>query len=212
MSADLKPQRQIPLRDTRPVADKPSPAQKLVVVKASYGVVGDAKRSRDVRERLQKSIDAGERLLAVQRLADGDDPAFGVVKGLVAECTADGKSITIKGDDTQTVILSANPSPQEQQELRAAAGRHAIVSPVTANPFDGTCEIPADLDLAKSRVFLEMDDLTPEAAASITVNGQFAGGFIGKPFRLDVTRLLKPGSNAFRVEPFAPKSARLVIY
>ncbi len=212
ISADLKPLRQFPLRDSRPVADKPSPPQRLVVVKASYGVAGDAKRSRDVRERLQKSIDAGERLLQVQRLADGDDPAFGVVKGLVAECTADGKSITIKGDDTQTVILSANPSPQEQQELRAAAGRHAIVSPVTANPFDGTCEIPADLDLATSRVFLEMDDLSPEAAASITVNGQFAGGFIGKPFRLDVTRLLKPGSNAFHVEPFTPKSARLVIY
>ncbi len=57
-----------------------------------------------------------------------------------------------------------------------------------------------------------MDELTPEAAASVTVNGAFAGGFIGKPLRLDVTRFLKPGSNTIRMEPFAPKSARLVVY
>ncbi len=62
--AGMKPQREIPLRDTRPVADKAPPA-KLVVVKATYGVPGDAQRSRDVRARLQQCIDTGERLLPV---------------------------------------------------------------------------------------------------------------------------------------------------
>jgi hypothetical protein len=148
----------------------------------------------------------------VSRLADGDDPASGVVKTLVAECTAGDKHITLKGDDTQTVILSANPSALEREELRNTAGRHYNASPVKANPFDAACAIPADLDLSKSRVYLEVDELTPEAAASVTVNGAFAGGFIGKPLRLDVTRFLKPGSNTIRMEPFAPKSARLVVY
>jgi hypothetical protein len=48
--------------------------------------------------------------------------------------------------------------------------------------------------------------------SSITVNGTHAGGFIGKPFRLDVTKLLKTGPNTIRMEPFSPKSAKLVAY
>jgi hypothetical protein len=95
---------------------------------------------------------------------------------------------------------------------RIAAGRPYATSPVVAMPFDGTCTIPGDLDLAKARAYLEVDDLTPEAAASVTVNGRSAGGFIGKPLRLNVTRFLKPGPNTIRLDPFAPKSARLVIY
>ena len=86
------------------------------------------------------------------------------------------------------------------------------VSPVKADPFLGHCQIPADLDLTKSRVFLELDGLSPEAAANVKVNGQFAGGFIGRPLRLEVTRQLKAGANTIRIEPFAPASARLVVY
>ncbi len=211
ISDGMTPKREIPLRDVRPEADKKS-SVKLVVVKATYGVPGDLQRSRDVRERLQKRIDAGERQLQVGRLADGDDPASGVVKTLTAECTAGNQRITLKGDDTQTVILSDRPTALEQELVRTAAGRHYNASPVEANPFNGSCEIPANLDLTKSRVYLEVDDLTPEAAASVSVNGQFAGGFIGKPLRLDVTPLLKPGTNTIRLDPFAPKSARLVVY
>jgi len=207
----MKPLREIPLIDTRSEAAK-MPSENLVVVKATYGVPGDAQRSRDVKKRLQERIDAGERVLAVVRLADGDDPASGVVKTLEAECTANGKTITLKGTDTQSIILSANPTAQEQDALRAAAGRHVNTSPVKANPFDGTCTIPVDLDLAKARVYLEVDDLAPEAAASVNVNGRFAGGFIGKPLRLNVTSFLKSGPNTIRLDPFAPKSARLVVY
>lgn len=122
------------------------------------------------------------------------------------------KHITLKGTDTEAVILSANPTAAQQHVRRKASGRHYNASPVTANPMISSCTIPADLDLSKSRVFLEADGLTPEAAASATVNGQFAGGFIGKPMRLDVTRLLKPGDNTIRLDPFSPKSARLVVY
>ena len=211
LTSEMKAQREIPLRDARPAPDKNAPP-KLVVVKATYGVPGDAKRTRDVRDALQRRIDAGERLLEVARLADGDDPAFGVVKTLQAECTAGDKHITLKGTDTEAVMLSANPGAAQQEVLRKAAGRHYNASPVTANPMIAVCTIPADLDLSKSRVFLEAADLAPEAAASATVNGQFAGGFIGKPLRLDVTRLLKPGDNTIRLDPFAPKSARLTVY
>ena len=58
---------------------------------------------------------------------------------------------------------------------------------------------------------LEMEELEPEEAARVTINGNYAGGFIGKPFRLDVTKYLKHGVNTVKIEPFAPKSVRLVV-
>ncbi|MGA2500615.1 MAG: glycosyl hydrolase [Tepidisphaeraceae bacterium] len=92
------------------------------------------------------------------------------------------------------------------------ARKHMTISPVKADPFEGRCEVPAGVDLAKSRVYLEVDDITPEAAATVTINGAHAGGFIGKPLRLDVTQSLKPGANLIRIDPFAPKTAKLVAY
>ena len=72
--------------------------------------------------------------------------------------------------------------------------------------------LPADIGLSTSRVYLQLDGLTPEVAASIAINGAHAGGFIGKPFRLAVTRFLKSGANTIRIEPFSPRSAELVVY
>jgi len=208
IDSETKPVREIPVSEMRPEAGKTSPAR-LVVVKATYGVPGDAQRTRDVRERVQKIVDAGTRRLEVARLGDTDDPAYGVNKTLEAEFTAGGERITLKGTDQENMIL---PSGMNQELKRMAAGRPYATSPVEAMPFNGTCTIPGDLDLAKARVYLEVDVLTPEAAASVTVNGRSVGGFIGKPLRLNVTRFLKSGPNTIRLDPFAPKSARLVIY
>lgn len=88
--------------------------------------------------------------------------------------------------------------------------RALTLSPVTADPFYGHGDVPADVDLAKMRVYVETDDPAPENAARITVNEQYAGGFIGRPCRLEVTSQMKPGANTLRIEPFAPKSVRLV--
>jgi hypothetical protein len=85
------------------------------------------------------------------------------------------------------------------------------LSPAKADPFLGHCDL-APADLSGSRVYLELGPLTPEAAARVTVNGQDAGGFIGKPARLEISKHLKPGANAFRIDPFAPESVRLGIY
>jgi hypothetical protein len=85
------------------------------------------------------------------------------------------------------------------------------LSPVVGNPFEGTSQVPAGLDLTKVRVILEMQGLSPEEAARITINGRDAGGFIGKPLRLDVAGHLTNGENHIRIEPFAPASARLLL-
>jgi hypothetical protein len=81
-----------------------------------------------------------------------------------------------------------------------------------ADIFHGKCTIPSDLDLEKARIYLVLDEVAPEAAANITVNGTFAGGFIGAPLRIDVTARLRPGANTFTITPFAPKSAKLLVY
>jgi hypothetical protein len=86
------------------------------------------------------------------------------------------------------------------------------LSPAKADPYLGRCQIPSGFDPTKERIFLEVEGLAPEAAASVKVNGAFAGGFIGRPLRLDVTRLLQKGSNTILIEPFAPQVVRLVVY
>jgi len=97
----------------------------------------------------------------------------------------------------------------------ASAGKRpnaATVSPVVSAPFVGRFELPADVKLDKVRVFVEMDALAPEEAARVTVNGQDAGGFIGRPLRLEVTRQVKSGSNTMRIVPFAPQGVRVTFW
>jgi hypothetical protein len=86
------------------------------------------------------------------------------------------------------------------------------LSPVKGDPFFGRFTLPADWLGGQSRVCLEADRIEPEQAAAIQVNGQYAGGFIGKPFRLDITAQLKPGENTLHIEPFAPAAVRIVRY
>ena len=115
---------------------------------------------------------------------------------------------TVRLRDTITVIREPAPAPPPAELI---AGRRVTVSPVEANPFLGKCNLPSNVDLAKGRVVIEMDELMPEEAAQVTINGNDAGGFIGRPLRLDVTKYLKHGVNTIRIEPFAPKSVRLVV-
>ena len=75
-----------------------------------------------------------------------------------------------------------------------------------ADPFKGRCVVPKEF----GHVYLDMDDVIE--GASVKVNGKFAGGMIGAPFRLDVTSLVKPGGNTIEIEPYAPKQARLLVY
>jgi len=75
----------------------------------------------------------------------------------------------------------------------------------------GRCNIPQALDLSRYRVVLEMDGLA-RPAASVKVNGTYAGGMIGGPFRLNVSSWVRPGENAIEIEPYAPASASLVLY
>ena len=87
---------------------------KAVIEKARYGILDDPARTRDVREKLQRLVDAGESSFTVARMAEGDDPAFMVVKTLELEFTVNGKRVQASGKDPEVIVLSptaTQPAP-----------------------------------------------------------------------------------------------------
>lgn len=86
---------------------------------------------------------------------------------------------------------------------------------VTASPFAEsiaticTFTLPALKD--GERAFFVCDDVEGEKSAAVTVNGAYAGGFIGAPYRLDVTKAVKSGANTLEAKPFWLKNPRVVI-
>ena len=180
-----------------------------------------------------KHLRPGANQLAIQAVNATDQPSpAGLVGRLVIEFDQ-SKPLRVAIDKTWKTAKEARKGWEQAgfddsawataKELVAFGGRpwgrlgsrggRLTRSPIAAaDPFVGRCELPADLDLARSRVFLVMDALAPEEAACVTVNGAYAGGFIGKPFRLDVTAHLRKGANTIRIAPFAPKAAHLAVY
>ena len=91
-------------------------------------------------------------------------------------------------------------------------GTPMTVSPVKGDSYAGHCVLDGNVDWNTMRVYLEVDSLAPEEAASVTVNGRYAGGFIGRPLHLEVTEWIVKGTNSVLIQPFAPKQARLAFY
>lgn len=82
------------------------------VMKARYGVLDDPKRTRDMRERVQRWLDAGLTSFKVADLAQGDDPAFLVVKTVELELEREGKTEKFTGQDPDTIQLVPMMAPK----------------------------------------------------------------------------------------------------
>jgi hypothetical protein len=100
-------------RDGQSVFAAASPAA-IEIQKATYGVPGDAQRTRDVRAKLQKMVEQGVTGFSVAELAQGDDPAYGVVKTLDVEYTANGHAGKISGQDTDIINLASFQTAAER--------------------------------------------------------------------------------------------------
>lgn len=108
-------------RDGQPAISLTAAAPKKIVVrKAQYGPPGDATRTRDVTAKAQNLVDAGATSFIVARMAEGDDPAYGVVKTLVVECVAGEESYTVKGTDPETIDLIPPPPAAPKSVVLAA--------------------------------------------------------------------------------------------
>lgn len=152
-------------------AATPEADRRRVVVSATYGVPGDAARTRDVREKVQRIMDGGATQLRVSDLAQGDDPAHGVQKTLDAVYMAGDQKITLQGRDNETLLLAKSAAPAPRQDLSAAAPA-AVAADEPATPAVNVLgNIPEakdyklvyDLDLAKL-------GRQPEYAVSDTAN------------------------------------------
>lgn len=93
-------------RDGQPVVPLIKPPV-IKIQKATYGVPGDGMRTRDVLAKVQALVARGEFEFTVSQLARGDDPAYGTVKTLVLEYTADGQPYILSGRDMDRINLNA---------------------------------------------------------------------------------------------------------
>lgn len=88
-----------------------SEAVRVKVEQARYGVLDDPKRTRDVREKLQRLVDSGVSSFPVARMAEGDDPAFLVVKTLEVDAIVNGEKRHFTGTDPETINLAPAAAP-----------------------------------------------------------------------------------------------------
>jgi hypothetical protein len=111
-------------RNGQPVASLP-PAPAIRILKATYGVPGDAPRTRQVGDKLQALVqNTGGRFL-VRDLANGDDPAYGVVKTLTVAYEIDGIAREAKGQDPEELNLAEGrelPQPAAKIHISGDGG------------------------------------------------------------------------------------------
>ena len=87
-------------------------------------------------------------------------------------------------------------------------------SPCAGVAFQGEVVVPEGAVKPGQRAYLvcAMAEDAAEDAAAARVNGEYAGGFIGKPYRVEITRQLKSGRNTVRIEPFPVSQVRVELY
>ena len=107
-------------------SDTPVPA-KIVVQKASYGVLGDAGRTRDVTAKVQAIVDGGERRFAAWRLGEGDDPALQMLKTLSVDYTVDGHPGKAAVSDGETICLGDVIDPQPTVAVQTTADGNVLL-------------------------------------------------------------------------------------
>ncbi|MFO1513817.1 MAG: glycosyl hydrolase [Verrucomicrobiota bacterium] len=117
------------LHDGQPVVSATRPAV-IKILKATYGVPGDAARTRDVQAKVQRLAERGEVSFPVSKMAEGDDPAYGTVKTLLVEYTIDNQFAKLSGQDPDPVsLLTPVAAPVRAAEVRCdPAGRLKLVA------------------------------------------------------------------------------------
>jgi hypothetical protein len=148
-------------KDPATIQIRPSPVR-ATVEKARYGVLTDPARTRDVREKLQALLDSGESSFRVARMAEGDDPAYLVVKTLEADYTIDGKTYHLSGTDPEEIDFAAPEfGPEGPARLEAGTGSRPVLEAREAGMYEAVtasgrrlaCEVkalPAPVELTGS--------------------------------------------------------------
>jgi hypothetical protein len=136
--------------------------------------------------------------------------------GVVIEITLEPvESVLIRFGGNSTLPLRLTPSSQAiaTQAVEPAISATPVVyqtpkkgqkSPCTGVAFQGEVNI-SDVSLKSGRCAYLVCEMAPDAgedATAVRVNGEYAGGFIGKPYRIEISTRLKAGLNTVLIEPF----------
>jgi hypothetical protein len=163
------------------------------------------------------------------------DAMNGEITSIPSRQMKDGVAVELTLEPMESVLLRFGGSETRPPRLGPDAKPRAVItaqkdgaappveypvpadgqkSPCAGTAFQGFIEMPSDALVRDRRAILvcEMDAGVPEDAAAVRINGAHAGGWIGKPYRLDVTRFLKPGRNTLRIEPFPVSGVTLEIH
>ncbi len=136
--------------------------------------------------------------------------------GVVIKVTLEPvESVLIRFGGNNNLPLRLTPSSQAlaTQAIEVATSVTPLVyqtpekgqkSPCPGVAFQGEVNISADSLKSGQRAYLvcQMSADAGEDAAAVRVNGEYAGGFIGKPYHLEISTRLKAGSNTVIIEPF----------
>lgn len=145
------------------------------------------------------------------------DPMRNEITSIPVSREDEGVSFPLRLEPMESVLVVCQPGPVARPaRLTPAMVEAAEIIELTQTswsgiPYQGHGELPADFDPENSRIYVDVVGPTSEPAARILVNGEEAGGFIGRPFRLDVTEHIQAGKNQITVSPFNPTDVRLLI-
>ena len=126
-------------------------------------------------------------------LVIGDEPSAGALPACIGSETVLPASIS---------FTESRLPPPKDGEIRG--------------PFDVTVRmrvvftVPDDRG-EKARIIVRCGAPEGEPSARVEVNGRYAGGFIGEPFEVDVTRFAHVGQNELSLTPFRTKDVRIVL-
>ena len=150
----------------------------------------------------------------IEVLGDNVLPGYA---GFVASIVWQGGSL--KTDELAWTVCRDGEKPVKPRAFgRYGSGPWGRLGPaarVTRSPFSESVATACAFTLPPlkpgERVYFVCDGTEGESSAAVTVNGAFAGGFIGAPYRLDITKAVKAGANTLEAKPFRLKNPRIVI-
>lgn len=106
-------------REGKEVWPLPSQATPIVIRRALWGPAGDANRTKDVTDQVQRLVDRGIYSFVVAELAAEGDPAYGVVKTLQVEYEVASRILQASATDPEPIAfeLPSDAPPPVRLEL-----------------------------------------------------------------------------------------------
>ena len=127
----------------------------------------------------------------------------------VADATSASLPLRVENPKGETIPVSVTENVTQVVPDSKGATK------VTLSPYSESvateCKFTLPALAKDERVFFVCDGSEGESSAAVTVNGAFAGGFIGAPYRLDITAAVKPGENTLVAKPFRILNPRIII-